>query len=83
MRGTRVSEGQFQGSQAPPMGLNRQCGLGIRKALSAAGRVQTQPVLQQGPRVGVRVGGWLDGEVASGRAWPEHPSVYLVHIMLI
>lgn len=78
-----MSEGQFQGSQAPPMGLNRQCGLGIRKALSAGGRVQTQPVLQQGPGVGVGVGGWPGGEVAAGLAWPEYPSVYLVHIMLI
>ena len=83
VRGTRVSEGQFQGSQAPHMGLDRQCGLRIRKVVSPGRRAWTQPVLRQGPGVGVGVGGWLGGEVAAGRAWPEHPSVYLVHIMLI
>ena len=83
MRGTRVSEGQFQGSQALHMGLDRQCGLRIRKVVSPGRRAWTQPVLRQGPGVGVGVGGWLGGEVAAGRAWPEHPSVYLVHIMLI
>lgn len=74
-----MSGGQFQGSQAPPMGLDRQCGLGIRKVVSPGRKARTQPVLRQGPGVG----GWLGGEVAAGRAWPEHPSVYLVHIMLI
>lgn len=71
--------GQFQGSQAAPMGLDRQCGLGIRKAVSPGRRAGAQPVLQEGPGVG---GGWA-GRWPPGRAWPEHPGVYLVHIMLI
>lgn len=60
--------GQFQGSQAAPMGLNRQCGLGIRKAVSPGRRARAQPVLQEGPGVGGRLGGEVAARPSVARA---------------
>lgn len=62
------------------MGLDRQCGLGIRKAVSP----QEEGWGSASPAGGSWGGGRLGGEVAARSSVArEHPGIYLVHIMLI